>query len=477
MHKETYLIVFLSRKMFVIQEFPIMFGLYRWQSPISFLLGLSLTTSAVIPLGISTAQAQTQLFDIQGHWAQRCIRSLAEQNIINGYPDGSFRPNAPVNRAEFATLVGNAFPNVARNRTARSFNDVSSSFWAYNAIRAASQTGFLSGYPDGSFRPTQNIPRAQVLVSLGNGLNYTPAGGVNALLDRTYDDAATIPNYARPTIAAATENQLVVNYPNVRRLRPNQSATRADVAAFLCQALRSPQQTALISAEYIAGVGVAGVGLAAGTEIPVTYEDADRIIVSPKETVDLALSVPRDVTNTRGQVVIPQGSEVRGQLQPSGEGSQFIAREVVIADQVIPIQARSGVFTQTRSTRDPNLISLARNAAIGAGAAAGISAVVGDRTITAERVLTGAALGTAIETNQGRPAASIVRDTAIGAAAAAGISAVVGDRTITPEKVLAGATSGATIGGVIDPAVKRVVIIDPDTDFGLTLDRAWEPLL
>lgn len=447
---------------------------HRCQSSTALLLSIGLTASALVPLLATAARAQTQLVDIQGHWAQRCIQSLAQRNIINGYPDGSFRPNAPVNRAEFATLVGNAFPNAERDgfRPARSFNDVRSGFWAENAIRTASQTGFLSGYPDGSFRPSENIPRVQVLVSLGNGLNYNPTGSVNAVLDQTYSDGATIPSYARNTIAAATENQLVVNYPNVRQLRPNQQATRAEVAAFLCQALQDEQQTALIASQYIAGAGLVGTGLAAGTEIPVSYGEADRIIVSPKETIPLTLTVSTNVRNTQGRTVIPAGSEVRGVLQPSGDGSQFVAREVVIDGQAVPLAARSNVITRTRSTRDPNLISLARNAVLGGGAAAGISAVVGDRSITAEKVISGVALGTAIETNQGRRVTSILRDTAIGAAAAAGISAAADGGRVTAERVIAGATSGAAVGGAIDPAVKRVVIIEPDTDLRLTLEQS-----
>ena len=223
------------------------------QQKAAFALSLGITSTAIIPVLSVPASAQSSLSDIQGHWAQSCIQSLAQRNIVNGYPDGSFRPNASVTRAEYATLVGSAFPNAPRNQSARSFQDVRSDYWAYNAIRTATQTGFLSGYPDGRFQASQNIPRAQVLVSLGNGLNYRPNGSVNAILDRNFSDAGSIPSYARSTIAAATQNQLVVNYPNVQYLNPNQTATRADVAAFLCQALQTPRQASLLSPQYIAG--------------------------------------------------------------------------------------------------------------------------------------------------------------------------------------------------------------------------------
>ncbi|MGB7412710.1 MAG: S-layer homology domain-containing protein, partial [Thermosynechococcaceae cyanobacterium] len=343
-----------------------------------------------------------------------------------------------------------------------------SDYWAYNAIRTASQTGFLTGYPNGQFQPNQNIQRAQVLVSLGNGLNYTPNGSVNGILSQNFSDESAIPSYARNTIAAATQNQLVVNYPNVRDLKPTQTATRADVAAFLCQALKTSQQASLLPTQYIAG-DFNTAALTAGTTIPVTYSEAQRIIVSSKETAAVTLTVGSNIRDTNNAIIIPRGSEIIGELQPRDGGSQFVASEVVINGQSYPIQAASEVITRTRSVRDPNLVSLARNSVIGAAAAAGISGLVGNRTITAEKVIPGAALGAAIETNRGRPVTSIARDTAIGAALAAGLSGLIGDRTITAEKVLSGATSGAAIGGVIDPDVQRVVIIEPETDLTLEL--------
>ena len=445
--------------------------LMNWQSPAALLLSVSFASSAVVPLWSSAgALAQTNLADVQGHWAQACIQSLAQRNIITGYPDGSFRPEAPVTRAEFAAMVNNAFPNAPRDRSARSFVDISPNHWAYSAIRTATQTGFLSGYPGGRFQPRQYIPRAQVLVALGNGLNYTPTGSVNQVLEETFADAGAIPNYARSTLAATTEQQLVVNYPNVRVLNPNQTASRSAVAAFLCQALKGPQQASLLPSTYIAGnYAPQPLALPAGTAIPVTYGAGERIIISPDEIVPLTLTVASDVRDAQGNVVIPGGSQVMGELQPRPPGSQFVAQAIVIDGQRLSLQGTSQVVSRTQDVRDPNLIAIARNAALGSGAAAGLSAVLGDGTITPEKVLAGAAVGTAVETSRGRPLAAIARDTVIGAAAAAGVSAVVGDRTITAEKVLSGAAAGATIGGVVDPATTQVVVIEPSTDLTLRL--------
>ena len=202
------------------------------------------------------AQATT-LSDIQGNWAQSFITALAARGIIQGFPDGTFRPDAPVTRAEFAAMIGKAFQKNPV-REAISFVDVPPNYWATGAIQSAYQTGFLAGYPNNVFMPSQEISRVQVLVSLTNGLGLSAKAESAGVLDASFQDAAQIPDYARTPVAAATENRLVVNYPNVALLNPNQVATRADVAAFIYQALVStgtvPQLTASDAVtQYIVG--------------------------------------------------------------------------------------------------------------------------------------------------------------------------------------------------------------------------------
>ena len=202
------------------------------------------------------AQATT-LSDIQGNWAQSFITALAARGIIQGFPDGTFRPDTPVTRAEFAAMIGKAFQKNPV-REAISFVDVPPNYWATGAIQSAYQTGFLAGYPNNVFMPSQEISRVQVLVSLTNGLGLSAKAESAGVLDASFQDAAEIPDYARTPVAAATENRLVVNYPNVALLNPNQVATRADVAAFIYQALVStgtvPQLTASDAVtQYIVG--------------------------------------------------------------------------------------------------------------------------------------------------------------------------------------------------------------------------------
>ncbi len=199
-------------------------------------LGLLLSPIAVDFAAPSPAQAQSRFNDVEGNWAQSCIDRLGERRIINGYSDGSFRPNAAVTRAEFATLVDTVFASMPAVRDGGEFSDVRG-HWATSAIRSAYQRGFLTGYPNNRFRPNEKIPRVQALAALASGLKYEAKWDVNQTLTQAFTDAAAIPAYAQTAIAAATERRLVVNATSPKVLNPDREASRAEIATFFCQAL------------------------------------------------------------------------------------------------------------------------------------------------------------------------------------------------------------------------------------------------
>ncbi|MEM8639630.1 MAG: S-layer homology domain-containing protein [Cyanobacteria bacterium P01_G01_bin.54] len=197
---------------------------------------------ASIPLG------PAQFHDVGSHWAGPFIGALVMQRLLQGFPDGSFRPDARLTRAEYAALLAQSFNLPRRVGTIREFRDVPSSFWGYGAIVKAAQMGFLSGYGDGSFRPGQPLTRVQALLALVNGLGL--AGG-NPTLLQAYRDRAEIPSYATAAIATATEKRLVAGYPDPRDLRPMQPVTRGEVAVFLHQALVTVDRLGPIESSYL----------------------------------------------------------------------------------------------------------------------------------------------------------------------------------------------------------------------------------
>ncbi|WP_103670212.1 DUF1565 domain-containing protein [Pseudanabaena sp. BC1403] len=219
----------------------------RVQGSVNLVQPTSPITSPSTP---TTPTTQVAFKDVpNNYWAQTFIQELASRNIIKGFPDGSFRPNDPVTRAQFAALLSQAM-NKSTIRSSATFIDVASNNWAATAIQKAYTTGFMSGYSATTFRPNENISRVQILVSLANGLGYAPTKPINTTL-QVFSDANAIPAYARNSVGAATENRMVVNYPNLKLLNPNQPATRAEVAAFIYQALVRSGQLKAISSAYI----------------------------------------------------------------------------------------------------------------------------------------------------------------------------------------------------------------------------------
>ncbi len=201
-----------------------------------------------VPANVEAPGGATGFTDVPpNYWAKGYIEALASRNIIAGFPDRTFKPNEPVTRAQFAAIINKAFSPAAK-REATNFKDVNSKFWAYEAIQSAYRGNFVSGYPDRTFKPQQEIPRVQALVSLANGLNLT-VNNPNAV--SIYADASQIPKYATGPVAAATMQQLVVNYPTVKQLNPNRQATRAEVAAFVYQALVNAGRAQAIPSPYL----------------------------------------------------------------------------------------------------------------------------------------------------------------------------------------------------------------------------------
>ncbi len=174
--------------------------------------------------------------DIQGHWAQPCIEVLLQKQVFTGYRDSTFRPNQAVTRAEFAAIAARAF-DLPPRRESRLFLDLPPTHWAIAAIDRVYRAGWLSGYRDGTFRPSEPMPRVQVLVALAAGLELTPLHAPETLVKTALQDAAEVPSYAVPGLAAALENRLVVNYPQRRQLNPLRATTRAEMAAFIYQAI------------------------------------------------------------------------------------------------------------------------------------------------------------------------------------------------------------------------------------------------
>jgi hypothetical protein len=209
--------------------------------------------SKIVVEGSNTPPAVPSQLDISdvpaSHWAYPFITKLHAQGIIPDYPDGKFQPDKPVTRAELAAQIQRAFVNEPGQRTL-TFSDIASEYWAAKAIEGAVNKQFMSGYPEGDFRPDKLVPRYEVLVALVSGLELDLPSSPTASLQR-FQDQAQLPAWSKGKIAASTQGGMVVNHPQPALLEPKANATRAEVAVMIYQALVNKQQLEPISSEFV----------------------------------------------------------------------------------------------------------------------------------------------------------------------------------------------------------------------------------
>ncbi|MBW4539524.1 MAG: S-layer homology domain-containing protein [Myxacorys chilensis ATA2-1-KO14] len=213
--------------------------------------GAAMTGAAMSGTTMSgaTSSSMTSFSDVSStYWASSFITELTKLTIVKGFPDGSFRPDDVVTKAQFAAIVRKAFEQ-AKVRDAIAFRDVSSSYWAYGAIREAYEMGFF-GDETKEFNPTLRLTRLDILVALANALNYTTTTGSVETILATYTDAASIPTQYRSLIAALTERGIIINYPSTSRLELTRVATRSELSAFVYQTLTTIGKVQSISSPY-----------------------------------------------------------------------------------------------------------------------------------------------------------------------------------------------------------------------------------
>ena len=106
-------------------------------------------------------------------WYNIAVSTIANAGLVNGYTDGSFLPNQSITRAEFATIAARLLDSDYTGEDVEDFSDTAD-HWANVAIRRAVEAGWIEGYEDGSFRPDQFITRAEVITVINRMLNRVP---------------------------------------------------------------------------------------------------------------------------------------------------------------------------------------------------------------------------------------------------------------------------------------------------------------
>ncbi|WP_158560792.1 S-layer homology domain-containing protein [Paenibacillus contaminans] len=182
-----------------------------------------------------------EMNDVKGHWAQADVNDMSSRLIVNGMTATDFHPDASITRAEFVAIVTRGL-GIQENAYADSFKDVTINSWYARTVQAAIDYKLIDGYEDGTFRPDQNITRQEATAVLARAASIAklkselPAAEVTRVLS-TFKDGSEIASWARTNVAAA----ISLNLMNGRgeKLEVDANLTRAETAALVRRLLQA----------------------------------------------------------------------------------------------------------------------------------------------------------------------------------------------------------------------------------------------
>ncbi|MGB4439226.1 MAG: S-layer homology domain-containing protein [Sedimentibacter sp.] len=159
--------------------------------------------------------------DYSGHWAEDTIDEWFENDLIEGYPDGTFVPDNQVTRAEFMTMVNSAFEFTEKAEI--DFSDVNTSAWYYQEVQKAVQADYIIGDGDKTARPESYITRQEAALIIARIKDLDDA----AASAEIFEDFEKIATWSVGGVGAATKAELMIGYED-ETFRPTRNITRAE---------------------------------------------------------------------------------------------------------------------------------------------------------------------------------------------------------------------------------------------------------
>lgn len=283
------------------------------------------------------------------HWAAEQMDILSDKGVIVGYPDGTFRPDENVTRAEFASMaikaLGQEHTSVAQPVN---FTDITEDFWAYDAIQKSVFFDLISCPPAGEpFRPDDTVTRAESITVAVNALTTEQISEAKAkeVLSK-YADAASVPeSFLIPAGKSEILNMLVVMPTDGKAsLEPTRPATRAEVSVILYkmmeQAKLNPNAKLAEAMRNKTGEGFVvdnasvqgNVGtIPEGTLLPVKV--TKYLSSQSNHSGDLYVASNQENFVTKDKfILIYKGATLKGQLLDVRDGKWFVRNGVLVLD-------------------------------------------------------------------------------------------------------------------------------------------------
>ncbi|MFA7657881.1 MAG: S-layer homology domain-containing protein [Candidatus Gastranaerophilaceae bacterium] len=314
---------------------------------VKLFLGLFAFAFALMPVSAQSANTAKIFPDVAAsHWAAAQIKELSQSGVIVGYPDGTFKPDDNVTRAEFACMairaLGQEHTTVAQPVN---FTDINTDFWAYDMIQRALYFELIACPPEGkAFRPDDQVSHAEAVSVTVNALTTENISAQKAKeVLRNYTDLATTPEWYLVPAGKAEILNMNVHIPNTPlTLSANKPATRAEIAVLLKnmmeQAKLNPNKKLAEAMRKKTGEGFVipqafiqgSVGtIPAGSVVPIEVGAALSSQFSKCGELYMAKAPQNYITRDK-YILIYKGADLQGQLIDVRPGKLFIRNGVLV---------------------------------------------------------------------------------------------------------------------------------------------------
>ena len=182
---------------------------------------------------------KAKLSDIQGHWAQQQIEQAVSEGWVNGYPDGTFRPDETITQAEFTKMLLAAFRLTPDSETVTWMWNMNTHWLTKQGwLKAAYASGVLipADYDGGKYGPDLPVRRYTIALQTIRAMGMVSTAQKTATDDLTYSDNAQIQDWVKGYVKVAAQNNVMSGYPD-GSFGPKRTATRAEAVVTILRAL------------------------------------------------------------------------------------------------------------------------------------------------------------------------------------------------------------------------------------------------
>ena len=313
----------------------------------------------------------------ENHWAYQSIKFLTEIGVVVGYPDGSYKPDSPVTRAEFASMAIKALGQESTNVSQEiHFDDVTSDFWAYNIIQKAVYFDLIPDSKGESYRPFDSVTRAEAINIAVNALttNQISQEKADDIVAKSYEDYEKLPAWFLMAAAKAHILDLVVVMPGHEgKMEANRPANRAEVAMILYKMMQEAKlnpnaklaevmQKRTADGFIVDNVKVQGsMGIVpAGTIFPIKLETVVGSQISNVTDIYTA-KTPKNYVTKEHYLLISENSDMKGQVKYVQRGKLFKTQgEVIIKNELLVTPNDQAVMVYGVATLTPDKIGFWR---------------------------------------------------------------------------------------------------------------------